>query len=362
MPDISKSYSWAIETCNAPDVGYSLDYRNQRTINGITYYDCSSFIWYSLIAGGFDCVAAYNGQTWPFTTYYMSSVLLKLGFTEISPTVELLPGDIGLNADHTEMCYKTGDKAGYGIFMGAHSGKVALANQVSIGSSSGDATYQRTFARIFRYGDGASSYGVSAYVASAMAGNFWQESNCNPGVWESLEVVDWTTLKRGYGLGQWTNTEGDTHGRLYQLHQWLQSNGYSDDDGNGQCAYIVAENYWIPKTGYTDYNTLSDFLQSDSTDLEFLTHTWNMNWEGIHDSSWDTRVENAKKCYNYIIAHANDTSITAWIAKNNYLSEAEILNNAVMLYRYFSAGGGGGGTAGKVKRKVPLWMMLKYHL
>lgn len=51
MPDINKSYSWAIETCNAPNVGYSNAYRNQQTVGGITYYDCSSFINYALLAG-----------------------------------------------------------------------------------------------------------------------------------------------------------------------------------------------------------------------------------------------------------------------------------------------------------------------
>ena len=54
MPDINKAYSWAIETCNAPNVGYSNDYRNQQTVGGITYYDCSSFINYALLAGGFE--------------------------------------------------------------------------------------------------------------------------------------------------------------------------------------------------------------------------------------------------------------------------------------------------------------------
>ena len=39
MPDINKSYSWAINTCNAPNVGYSQSYRNQQTVGGITYYD-----------------------------------------------------------------------------------------------------------------------------------------------------------------------------------------------------------------------------------------------------------------------------------------------------------------------------------
>ena len=51
MPDINRAYSWMIETCNAPRVGYSQAYRNQQTVGGITYYDCSSSINYALLAG-----------------------------------------------------------------------------------------------------------------------------------------------------------------------------------------------------------------------------------------------------------------------------------------------------------------------
>ena len=39
MPNINQAYSWAVNTCNAPNVGYSQAYRNQQTIGGITYYD-----------------------------------------------------------------------------------------------------------------------------------------------------------------------------------------------------------------------------------------------------------------------------------------------------------------------------------
>ena len=41
MPDLNTAYSWAINTCDAPNVGYSQTYRNQQQVNGVTYYDCS---------------------------------------------------------------------------------------------------------------------------------------------------------------------------------------------------------------------------------------------------------------------------------------------------------------------------------
>lgn len=86
MPaNIQIAYNWAVETCAKPNVGYSQQFRNQVTVNGITYYDCSSFVWYALIAGGFDMVGEWG--TWPFTTGTMGSVLKKMGFTKYPATV-----------------------------------------------------------------------------------------------------------------------------------------------------------------------------------------------------------------------------------------------------------------------------------
>lgn len=350
MGDINKSYTWAIQTCNAPDVGYSQTYRNQQTINGITYYDCSSFINFALVAGGFS-----TPQYAPEHNAFVAgtdeaNVLLALGFTEVDPTGEYKAGDIGVNEEHTEMCYSGGD--GEGIFMGAHTDNKPLADQVSISD------YSRSFDRLFRYGEGAQGYGYSQYVISAMCGNFWTESGINPAVWESLEVANWTDELHGYGLGQWTNVDGST--RLIDLHDWLVENGYSVADGNAQCEYIVTEDYWIAKTDYPEFTDLQSFLTSQSTDLARLTHAWNLCWEGIHDSSWDDRVSQANRVYSYIQNHAQDTTISAWITGNRYLSDDEKLNNAVMLYRYFSAGGGGGGKPSKPKHTMPLWMKIKY--
>ena len=350
MPDINKAYSWAINTCNAPNVGYSQTYRNQITVNGITYYDCSSFINYALLAGGFE-TPDYAPSNNAFTTVTEPSELIRLGFTEVNASGEYLAGDIGLSSGHTEMCYQGGQ--GSGVFMGAHTSNYPLADQVSISSNT------RSFPRLFRYGDGgASGVGASMFVCAAIAGNMWQESALSPGVWENLSPGSATDLLKGYGLGQWTNTGGDTHGRLYQLLTWLSDNGYADDDGDGQLAFLIHEDVWYQHDEYP-FSNLTVFLQSDSSDITMLTHAYNLCWEGIHDSSWDSRVDYANQCYAYILAHANDTSITKWYNENTYLTTEQRLNNAVMLYRYLSAGGGGGGTGSK-KRKMPLWMMCRY--
>ena len=57
-----QAWHWIVDRCNAPDVGYNQDYRNEQTINGITYYDCSSLIFYGLGHAGFEV----NLTAWPF--------------------------------------------------------------------------------------------------------------------------------------------------------------------------------------------------------------------------------------------------------------------------------------------------------
>lgn len=145
------------------------------------------------------------------------------------------------------------------------------------------------------------------------------------------------------------------------MHEWLQENGYQDDDGVGQLNYLIHENVWYSRDEASQYATLTDFLASSSTDLAELTHAFNVGWEGIHDHTWDFRVTYAEKCYDFITKHANDTSINKWFSKNEFLSVDERLNNAVLIYRFLSAGGGGGGTHTTKKKSMPVWMMLKYH-
>lgn len=339
MPDINRAYSWAIETCNAPNVGYSQSYRNQQTVGGVTYYDCSSFINYALLAGGFE-TPSYAPNHNAFTTYTEPGELLRLGFTEVSATGEYLPGDIGVSSSHTEMCYQGG--TGQGVFMGAHTSNASLANQVSIGSSTGDATYQRSFPRIFRYGNGASSYGYSIYVISALCGNAWRESTINSGLTE--------VGGGGYGIFQWTGT------RRNSLEDWLTNNGYTIDSPIGQLQYLIVEDSW--QGTFKGISSLSDFLNSTSTDISMLTEAFMTCWEIPGVPELQQRIEYANRCYNYIQAHANDTNITEWYTTTRYLTENQTLNNAVLMYRYYSAGGGGGGTSHR-GNKLPIWLMCR---
>ena len=367
MPDINTAYSWSISTCNATNVGYSQNYRNQQTVNGITYYDCSSFIWYALKAGGFDVEGAYlSALGYPYsgnaiTTSGERAWLTALGFTQHSITGEWQAGDILWRSGHTEMVYTGG--TGQGVTMGAHSSSYALQDQVSINNH---VSTHNSWTYLYRYGtDPAQKEGISMQVVAAICGNWYHESNINPGIFENLHVVDLTdnNATGGYGLGQWTNNPNTGLTRRTDLVNWLRSNGYADDSGEGQLAYFIYEDVWYSVQEAAQFSDLHDFLYTDVTDIELLTHAFNIGWEGIHDASWDTRVTYARKCFTYIQAHAQDTTITTWVTGNRWLNESEILNNAVLVYRYLSdesgGGGGGGGGTPTHPNKMPIWYALR---
>lgn len=359
MPDINRAYQWCIQTCNAPNVGYSQGNRNQKTVNGITYYDCSSLMWYALKTGGFDVETAFRSATGysysgnAITTANERTWLVALGFTQVPITGEWKAGDILWRSGHTEMVYTGGQASG--VTMGAHQPNVPLVDQVSINDYTSTAN---SWTELYRYGSGGAVSGISIYVISAICGNFWVESNINPALWEtpSQGTGSYTDLGRGYGLGQWTNTGGDTHGRLYQLYEWMTANGYAMNDGYGQLQYILEEDVWYQNSSYPEFTNLTSFLQSTSTDLERLVGAWCRCWEGI-SGDLELRYQNAQIVFNYLRQHANDISITTWVVGNRYLTQSEILNNAVLLYRFLSAGGGGGGTISR--QQMPVWMMLR---
>lgn len=139
MPNINSAWRWAVNTCQRRDVGYSQAYRNQQTVNGITYYDCSSFINYALLAGGFS-TPGYAPNSNAFTTGKMGGVLLSIGFTEMNQNAADFvyhTGDIGVTHhtsgdyhQHTEMVYAV--RGNTCEWMGAHSDWYALPEQVSI--------------------------------------------------------------------------------------------------------------------------------------------------------------------------------------------------------------------------------------
>ena len=130
---VTEFVQWCIAKCNEANIGYSQQYREEQTVNGITYYDCSSFVWYGLKHCGFD-VDATGHPTYAFDTNAMPTDLPKIGFREINPEDGVRPGDIAVSPTHTEVVYEAGTQEGYARFMGAHSPGLPLDDQVSINS------------------------------------------------------------------------------------------------------------------------------------------------------------------------------------------------------------------------------------
>lgn len=192
---------------------------------------------------------------------------------------------------------------------------------------------------------------VSEYVAAAVCANFWFESGVNPAIWEGTNVGTWTDIGVGYGLGQWTNTQNDPHGRLYQLHEYLSTNDFANDDGDGQLTFLIEEDYWHDSDNlYPMFTSLTDFLESDSTDVTLLTHAYNWCWEGIHDHTWDDRAAQAQQILEYIRVHSNDQN--TWIKGNRYLKPSERFNNCIIVFQNL-----GGHFIGR--KGMPVWMMLR---
>lgn len=332
MPSIQNAYNWAIEVCNKPNVGYSQTYRDQRTVNGITYYDCSSFIWYALIAGGFGVVGIWG--TWPFTTSTMSSVLKKLGFVKHEPSIEWKPGDILIRNGHTEMAFDTTRT------MGAHTSTVPLDQQVSINANDG----RGSWAELWRWETGATnewikgnrflgigemqnnatiifSYltdkGWTASAISGMLGNMQKESTINPGIWQNLNPNP--TL--GWGLVQWTPSTNFT--------DWATANGYASDDGNAQLIWIdtvtTQVGQWIPTDQYPE--TFGQFKIS-TMPPEYLADCFLKNFERPGDIDQPDRQAFARYWYEWY--------------NNGYVPPTNPPENG-----------------GEWKRSMPIWFYLK---
>jgi hypothetical protein len=252
---------------------------------------------------------------------------------------------------------------GQGVTMGAHSASYALSKQVSINDYTSNAS---NYDSLWTAGGASGGLSVSAYVIAAICGCFKRESGLNPGIWEGLVVSQWTSLLHGYGLGQWTNTDGDTQGRLYQLHDYVTTHGYLDGEGDGQLEFLIHENVWYnsPQTR-GKYKTLSEFLASDSTKLEDLVWDFLANWEGVPGDAYQERLEAARAFYEYIEQHKTDNPQSySWYSSNQYLGylSAQQLGNLMMIYFWFDGydpGGGGGAGGDPAKSKKKWWMMVK---
>lgn len=196
---------------------------------------------------------------------------------------------------------------------------------------------------------------ISQYVIAAICGNWWWESSVNPTRYENDQPVDWHVLNRGYGLGQWTNTGGNINGRLWSLHSWVTSNGFSDGDGDGQLEYLIAEDYWTPKSASRyHYQNLTQFLTSSEQNVTNLTWDFLACWEGITGDRFTERKQYATRALRFIEEHKNDGITYNWITYWGRLDDNDALNNVMVIYQRL-----GKWRPPKKDKKMPLWMMLR---
>lgn len=310
MPSIQQAYKWAVETCANENVGYSQEYRNQQTVKGITYYDCSSFIWYSLLAGGFDVKSANGGSSYPFWTGTQSACLRLLGFKKHSPSEPWLPGDILLRTGHTEMAFDSTRT------MGAHTAKAPLPEQVSINANDS----RDNWLELWRWENGATNEWIkgnrwltigemqnnatiifnellkNGFTVESIcgvlgnAGGFYTlgESSINPGIWQNLTP----NPALGFGLFQWTPSTNYTN--------WADANGYEHDDGYGQLYWLINQTVptgqWIPTRDYPE--TFNEFKAS-TKDPEYLAYVFLNNFERPANRNQPDRQRNARYWYEW---------------------------------------------------------------
>lgn len=329
--DINRAFDLIVSACNDPNIGYSQARRTTISL-GVTqktYCDCSSLISWACALSGF----AVNNP-W-FTTSNMRTYLTQWGFKKVDINGEWKPGDVVWKVRHTEMVHNDH------VTMGAHTEGVAFADQVSINPKPTASNY---YTEIYRFGDGATGGGgdpgISMYVVAAICGNFSRESTVNPGLWEGL-----TPGTGGFGLGQWTG------GRRDNLFAWMDDHGYSRDDGDGQIEFLVAENEWQKESSQPlEFDSLTDFIMSTSTDIPALTETYMNAWERPGIPELEERIEFAEKALKHIQEHGNESA--TWIVSNSYLSEAERLNNVLCVWQKLGIlfpGSGGQGWSGTLR-------------
>ena len=311
MASINTAYSWMIQTCNAPNVGYSQKYRRGQNVNGVTYYDCSSMIAKALTVAGF-----FETNPW-FTTYTMDDYLKQIGAQHYRSTeVTWQAGDILVintsQRQHTEMCYQPAEAGG--ITMGAHSANRPLAQQVSINDYVTQPDY---YTDLYRIGAATRlvwiskneylteeemqnnayvfysimwSYGFTLNAVAGMLGNFQRESTINPGVWQNLDEGNYNL---GFGLAQWTPATNYTN--------WAEANDYEITDGDGQCVWLNTQTepsgQWIETSEYP--MSWEEFKKSTEPP-DTLASVFMKNFERAGVEAEDERRQNARKWYAYL--------------------------------------------------------------
>lgn len=155
--DLVGAMQWAVSMCNNPNVGYNQSYRNFQTVDGLTYFDCSSFTFFALWLGGGLDVGAFgystnlsdyqNGRANAWVVTSMISALRGDGWWDMPVSTDNWePMDIlAKTRTHTEFVYSKSPLQ----IMGARNRSLPFADQVAIHPG-----YSGYFDVLLRYPEG----------------------------------------------------------------------------------------------------------------------------------------------------------------------------------------------------------------
>lgn len=240
MPSLQKAFTWAENKCEEPNVGYSQAYRRGEVVDGIQYYDCSSFIYAAMVAGGFDFIPEYQ---W-FWTGNQTQAMKSVGWTEyvfqdgVISDFALrngdvlirgagrsdVPGDVSTDEGHTEMVWD----AARGYTMGAHSSSLPLYDQVSKHHID---QRKETWFFVMRYGDGAVP-GSPSFTAAGLP-------------YRNNSGLSWV-YKSDYGM-----TDADEENNAKIVYWYLWNMGWSRIAITAWLANINYEAHFQPRAEQT---------------------------------------------------------------------------------------------------------------
>lgn len=335
MGIIERAIAWADSIANDDSHGYD------QTNRWGPDYDCSSLL-----------ITAYENAGVPVKTNgasftgNMVSVFINCGFTDVTPSITLStgaglkPGDVLWKSGHVEMVEYNGNIVGASI----------NENGETTGGVTGDQTgkeirirsyYNGPWETVLRYVEPEESAewitgnrrlttaemqhnarlfynyfkarGWSINAICAMLGNIETESYINPGVWQS-----YNPYAGGYGLVQWTP--------YTKYANWCGS-GW-ENNGNKQCERIIWERdngeQWYYNNNAPIVNPPITFAEFSVSNLpvETLANYFLWYYEQPKVTIQPDRASQALAWYDYLIG----------------LPDIPII---------------------PIKRKMPLWMMLR---
>lgn len=326
MGNIKKAIKWATKIANDNSYLYKLGWGHGvqfSKYNG-KYFDCSSFVSFSLYNGEF-----YSDTDMSFTTGGEYNALTSLGFTVVPFS------DIGANNLKSGMILFYSDSP-YG-----HTAMMISNNKLV--EAYGDNVSKAQQIRVADYYDASWEY--VAYTSDidfdigkwdkksicALLGNIYFESGCNPQIEENLGAGNVTGL--GVGLIQWSNA-GSYDANWNSVLKKCNAYGFLTRNPrqlSAQCKAIEYElfNGTIKDSG--SYNKTSsypisgnDFVyNTKNKSIEYLTKCYSINRGEFapRKNNWQG-VDKAKELYKILPTYNKSLED---IGYENYIVEDEIL-------------------------------------